>query len=452
MPTPMNKVTEHLRRAGLLPDGGELTDGQLLECFVSRRETAALEALVHRHGPMVWGVCRRLLHDHHDAEDAFQATFLVLVRKAGSVLPRDRVGNWLYGVAHQTARKARALRARRLARERQVTTMPEAAAEQPETLWAELRPLLDDALSRLPDKYRTAVVLCDLEGKTRKEAARQLAVPEGTLAARLARARALLAKRLARHGLALSAGTLAVVLSQKAAPACVPAPVLTATAKTLTPAAAAPPVVLPGTVAALTEGVLKMMWRKKLLQMTAMLLVLTVIGLGGGLYLLQRAGAQPDRTDKTPKNREEGKGPKPGDGGRDRDADQQAVPEVRGKWLTHFRVKEAARAKVADAALALLASCHYSHTANEGPAPEWDDTFLDAQNKNCYLYVHLPKPQTITTNTDEKVTVSELLLVLGQPNGGLYVRTGDKAQRFGKYEWDAAKRLQELMKDAEPTP
>src|SRR5436309_12872663 len=115
-----DNVLQQLRRAVGLPDGCGLTDGQLLEGFVSRRETAALEALVQRHGPMVWGVCRRVLANHHDAEDAFQATFLVLVRKASSIKPRDRVGNWLYGVAHQTARKGRAMIAKRQTREKQV--------------------------------------------------------------------------------------------------------------------------------------------------------------------------------------------------------------------------------------------------------------------------------------------------------------------------------------------
>src|SRR5580693_3139444 len=122
--TPIDSVIQYLRST-LLPVGAEPTDGQLLECFVSRREPAALEALVQRHGPMVWGVCCRVLRNHHDAEDAFQATYLVLVRKATSITPREMVGNWLYGVAHQTALKARATRAKRLGRERTVTEMPE---------------------------------------------------------------------------------------------------------------------------------------------------------------------------------------------------------------------------------------------------------------------------------------------------------------------------------------
>jgi DNA-directed RNA polymerase specialized sigma24 family protein len=100
--SPMGRVIHHLRKVALAQEGVEPTDGQLLECFVSRRDQAALEALVWRHGPMVWGVCRRLL-DYHDAEDAFQATFLVLCRKAASVIPRESVGNWLYGVAYQAA-------------------------------------------------------------------------------------------------------------------------------------------------------------------------------------------------------------------------------------------------------------------------------------------------------------------------------------------------------------
>src|SRR5262245_28203325 len=194
--SPMSEVIRHLRRAVLLREGAGLTDGQLLEDFLSRRDEAALAALVRRHGPMVWGVCRRVLPNYHDAEDAFQATFLVLVRKAASIVPRERVANWLYGVAPQTALKARATAARRKGRERQLTGMPEPAVAEPDH-WRDLQPLLDEALSRLPDKYRAVIVLCDLEGKSRTETARQLGCPEGTVAGRLARARAMLAKRLA---------------------------------------------------------------------------------------------------------------------------------------------------------------------------------------------------------------------------------------------------------------
>src|SRR5947207_4192769 len=135
----------HLRYTLGRRSAADRTDGQLLEEFLARREEAALAALVGRHGPMVWGVCRRVLPNHHDAEDAFQATFLVLVRKAASIASRELVANWLYGVAHQTALKARATAAKRKGRERQVTEMPEpAAAEQ--DLWQDLQPLLDAEL------------------------------------------------------------------------------------------------------------------------------------------------------------------------------------------------------------------------------------------------------------------------------------------------------------------
>src|SRR6516165_8974263 len=121
----MSEVLQHLRKAALLRDGAGLTDGQLLEDYLRHREEAALTALVRRHGPMVWGVCRRVLPNYHDAEDAFQATFLVLLRKAASIASRELLANWLYGVAHQTALKARAQAARRRTRERQVTELPE---------------------------------------------------------------------------------------------------------------------------------------------------------------------------------------------------------------------------------------------------------------------------------------------------------------------------------------
>src|SRR5947208_14366894 len=119
----MSEVIQHLRRAVHLRDGAGLTDGRLLEDYISRRDEAALAALVRRHGPMVWGVCRRVLRNHQDAEDAFQATFLVLVRKAASVRPREMVANYLYGVARQTALKARATAAKQRTRERQVGDM-----------------------------------------------------------------------------------------------------------------------------------------------------------------------------------------------------------------------------------------------------------------------------------------------------------------------------------------
>jgi RNA polymerase sigma factor (sigma-70 family) len=266
MTTQMSEIVQHLRNAVLLREGTDLTDGQLLECFVSRREPDALEALVRRHGPMVWGVCHRILRNRSDAEDAFQATFLVLVRKAASVTPREMVVNWLYGVAQQTALKARATVAKQRTRERQVAEMPDPPVME-QDLSGELRNVIDQELSRLPEKYRVAIVLCDLEGETRTKAARKLGLPEGTLAGRLTRGRVMLAKRLARHGLAVSGSTLAGVLSQKEASACVPTAVLSSTIEAVTLVAAGQATatgLISAKVTALTEGVLNAMLVNKL--------------------------------------------------------------------------------------------------------------------------------------------------------------------------------------------
>src|SRR5258708_2093044 len=199
---PLNGVFRHLSGVARLRGPDETSDGQLLERFICRREEAAFEALVLRHGPMVLGVCRRVLRHVHDAEDAFQATFLVLARKAAGIRRRELLGNWLYGTAYRAALEAQAARQR--TRETQVSAMPEPEVFDDAADWRELRPILDRELNRLPDKYRVAIVLCDLEGGTRRDVARQLDIPEGTLSGRLTTARRLLAKRLARFGPALS--------------------------------------------------------------------------------------------------------------------------------------------------------------------------------------------------------------------------------------------------------
>ena len=278
----LTKVMDYLRRAVLAGADVDLTDGQLLECFLNHHDEAAVAALVRRHGPMVWGVCRRVLRSHHDAEDAFQATFLVLIRKAASITPKEAVANWLHGVAHQTARKARATMGKRQGREKQVHEMPEPKAGTESELGRDLQDLLDQELSRLPDKYRLAIVLCDLEGRSRKRAADQLQIPEGTLSSRLTTARTMLAKRLARHGLTAAGGTLAAVLSQKAALASVPAGVVSSTIKAVTSVAAgnsAATGLISAKVTALTEGVIKAMLLTKLKTMTALLLLLSMVTL-----------------------------------------------------------------------------------------------------------------------------------------------------------------------------
>src|SRR5215472_13968877 len=233
----MDTVIRQLRRAVLRQDVAGRTDGQLLAAFIDRKDEAAFEALLRRHGPMVFGVCRRVFGNHHDAEDAFRATFLVLARKAASVRPRERVANWLHGVALRTAMKAKAMTAKRRGREKQVAEMPEPEAAQ-QGQWRDLQPLLDQELNGLPENYRLPILLCDLEGKAIKESARQLGWPQGTLAGRLARGRKLLAKRLASRGLLLSTGSLAAFFSEHIASAGVPAALVSSTAQTATRIAA----------------------------------------------------------------------------------------------------------------------------------------------------------------------------------------------------------------------
>jgi RNA polymerase sigma factor (sigma-70 family) len=218
----MDTLIVNLRRAMLARDGAARSDGELLEAFITQRDQAAFAALVRRHGGMVLGVCRRILVNAQDAEDAFQATYLVLARKAASVWPREQVASWLHGVAQRTALRARSVTAKRRAREKQVADMPEPEA-RPQDLWNDLRPLIDRELALLPEIYRSPILLCDLEGKSIKEATRQLGWPQGTVAGRLARGRKLLAQRLARRGLALSGPALALTLTQHAAAAVPPA-------------------------------------------------------------------------------------------------------------------------------------------------------------------------------------------------------------------------------------
>jgi RNA polymerase sigma factor (sigma-70 family) len=288
----LDPIIPHLRKTALRQDRAAWTDGRLLEQFIADRDAAAFETLVRRHGPMVLGVCRRVVGNLHDAEDAFQAAFLVLARKAASVSPREAVGNWLYGVARTTALRARAANARRRLRERQVKDMPQPEAVRPSAI-DELLPLLDDELARLPDKYRLAVVLCDLEGRSRRDAARQLQVPEGTLSSRLTTARRMLAKRLARHGLAVSAATLAGVLAPAAAPASVPAPLLAATVKAaclLATGQGGAAGAAPAAVATLMEGVLKTMLVNKLKIVTAAMTVAVLACCGLGALTREAAG------------------------------------------------------------------------------------------------------------------------------------------------------------------
>jgi RNA polymerase sigma factor (sigma-70 family) len=225
-----------------------------------------------------------MLRGQHDAEDAFQATFLILVQKAATLPDKEMVGNWLYGVAHQTAVRMRALAAKRGARERQVAVMPEPTAAEPYVRDG-LEPILDEELARLPQKYRVLIVLCQLEGKTLKDAARQLAIPQGTVASRLATARAMLAKRLSRRGVVVSGVLLGAVASPSAASACVPVAVVSSTVKAATLVAVGQGLegAMSPTVAALVTGVTKAMLTSKIKSVLAVILVVGLALSGGGV-------------------------------------------------------------------------------------------------------------------------------------------------------------------------
>jgi RNA polymerase sigma factor (sigma-70 family) len=215
---PLGVVMQRIRRLVRAPVGENHTDGHLLQRFATHRDESAFASLLQRHGPLVFGVCRRVLGDEHDAEDAFQATFLVLARKASSLDGRGSVTNWLYTVAYHLALRARTDAVRRREQERRAATMPATEASD-DVVWRDLRPVLDEELNRLPEKYRSPVLLCYLEGKTQEEAAALLGWTKGTVSGRLARARDLLRGRLTRRGLALSAGSLSALLAGNASAA-----------------------------------------------------------------------------------------------------------------------------------------------------------------------------------------------------------------------------------------
>jgi RNA polymerase sigma factor (sigma-70 family) len=279
----MDPVVRYLRRVARPRGPVERTDGELLRAFLADRSEVAFEMLVRRHGGMVLGVCRRVLGNLHDAEDAFQATFLVLARKGASVLPREQVGNWLHGVALRTALEARGRRARRRSRELQVIDMPHPSVA-PDVDYEALHRLLDQELNRLPAKYRSALVLCELEGRSRKEAALQLGLAEGTLSSRLATGRQMLVKRLARQGVSVPVAGLAIALATQAAQGAVrPTLVsLAARAALLVGAGRAAPGLFSPQVLSLSQGVLKTMFLHRLKVISVLLLGITLGAAGVG--------------------------------------------------------------------------------------------------------------------------------------------------------------------------
>src|SRR5262245_10348856 len=233
---PSNLVLRYVRRIAGSAGSGDVADADLLNRFLDKHDEAAFELLLWRHGTMVLHVCRDVTRDEHAAEDAFQATFLALVRQAASIRAREAIGAWLYRVAFHAA-----LRARRSDRETaniNLAGLPAVAELPDEASLRELRPLLHEEVQRLPGKYRTPIVLCYLEGLTHEEAARQLGWPKGTVAGRVARARELLRKRLTRRGVSLPVALSALALAPGIVSATVPAALVQSTLRAGPPVAA----------------------------------------------------------------------------------------------------------------------------------------------------------------------------------------------------------------------
>lgn len=279
---------QRLRHRLAAADEG-MADADLLERFLTRRDEAAFETLVGRHGSMVLAVCGRVLGDAHAAEDAFQATFLILARQARAIRKWTSLGSWLHGVAYRAALKARAREACRRRHEREAM-LPEPTDPAGDVLWRDLRPVLDAALDRLPEKYRAPLVLCDVEGKTQQEAARLLGWRLGTLATRVLRGRARLRSLLTRRGVTLSVAGLTVALGRVAAEA--PAALVRSTVGHAAgvDAGAAAAGAVPVSIQALVTGVSHTMRCAKVRK--ALLVAVAAVLLGGAALLWRQGDAR----------------------------------------------------------------------------------------------------------------------------------------------------------------
>jgi len=293
-----NQALRQIQALYALGPLGGLSDAELIERFLDRRGADAEDAfasLVQRHGPMVLGVCRRMLAGSSDADDAFQAVFLVLARRAGAIRRVEGLKSWLYGVSVRTAKEARRRAARRRAREGGVIDVSRVVSATDER-WAEQVTLLDEEIDRLPSRYREPLMLCDLGGTSRQDAALRLKLREGTLSSRLARGRSLLRERLARRGVTLGVGGLSALVADPAA-ASLSESLVTSTARlafSFTTKAAAAGVV-PVAVASLAEGVLMMIAHAKL----KMALATVALGMVG-LTLAWAVGPSPDKPKGSP--------------------------------------------------------------------------------------------------------------------------------------------------------
>jgi RNA polymerase sigma factor (sigma-70 family) len=288
-----DNVLEYIRKLVAGETTGRLPDRELLDRFIQYRDEAAFTGLVQRYGPMVLNVCRRVLGHIDEAEDAWQATFLVLACKAASIRKKDSLGSWLHRVAFHVAANLKREVVRRRAHEQHAVAMPEVAPA--DITWREVQSVIDEELQRLPKRFQAPLILCYLEGKTRDGAARELGWSLGTLRGRLEHGRELLRARLTRRGLTLSAALLASLLVEHVGAAALPTKLVVRIVKAAALVAAgqtATTTIISNKVAELMKGGLKAMWITKLKIDAVIGLAVALAGIGAGLLAEGILGAQ----------------------------------------------------------------------------------------------------------------------------------------------------------------
>lgn len=303
-------------------------DGQLLECFVQQRDEYAFAELVSRHGPLVFGLCRRLLGNVQDAEDVFQATFLVLARRAATIRKPQSLSCWLHGVAYRLAIKAKAEANKRRTHERRAASP--ADSSEMDLSWREVRGLLDEELQRLPEKQRLPLVMCYLEGLTQDEASQRLGWPRGTLKRRLESGRERLRLRLTQRGVSLGASLFAAALTESASRGAVPMALRSATMRAAMQFLSHQTAALAVTPAALlAKGALQTMLTTKLKIASVVLLLLACAGFGASQLVQRRSTSQVAAADK-----EADRSKKPADKAKIVDEVQEQLRKMRGTWAT----------------------------------------------------------------------------------------------------------------------
>jgi RNA polymerase sigma factor (sigma-70 family) len=429
----LNAVVRYLQQLAHTQSGSGASDAELLERYVRHRDETAFELLVWRHGALVFNVCRRILPCEQDAEDAFQATFLAFVRKSGSISRRGSVAAWLYRVAFRVALAAKARRVKIAAHEKPFSEVQAAAAVN-DPKWAELRPILDEEVNRLPERLRWPFVLCYLEGKTNEEAARQLGCPPGTIFSRLARGREALRRRLQRRGVTLSVTALTAALTTHAAEAMPAAALMTTTVRNAFLFAGGQAVSGVSTqVTALAEGVLRTMFMTKI-KLTALMMLLAGLFAVGGVFARQALNSASQPEDSKEKRVVSVVQATPGGlqrtslyAGHVRAVAQQQVYPVVSGYLRRIAVDIGDAVKKGD----VLA--------------EVDAPLLEMEARQARAALALEERQVLAAEAEVGTAVAEVKLVAVRASAFESKLKGDEA--FVAYRKKQAERYQGLLKD-----